>query len=338
MRPIGGEISQQSRMRLHAALALLLSLQLLAGSAGCAYHARSTAEGPLAKTQLAQLWQEPDDVQSRDLFYGVGGKRFAPATGAPLKLKKDDYRVRIGRVHRGYDVVDANGVEWSVKLGSEAQTEVVASRLLWAIGFHQVPVYYVPSWRLQGGTRDGHQDAARFRAKLPTLKKGDDWSWHENPFVGTPPLRGLFVFNVIINNWDLKSQQNAIYHAREPWPGPSRWYVINDLGGSFGNTRWFFSGSKNDINDFEHERFIKGVDDQGNVEFYYRGGWREPHLSRRVTVADVQWTCERLNRLTDAQWHDAFRAAGYEPAVAERYIRKLRQKIAEGLALRAASS
>jgi hypothetical protein len=34
------------------------------------------------------------------------------------------------------------------------------------------------------------------------------------------------------------------------------------------------------------------------------------------------------------QWRDAFRAGGYEPAVADRFIRRLLAKIAEGLASR----
>ena len=40
-----------------------------------------------------------------------------------------------------------------------------------------------------------------------------------------------------------------------------------------------------------------------------------------------------LAELTDAQWHDAFRAGGVTPDLAERFIRRLKQKIAEGLAL-----
>jgi hypothetical protein len=52
-----------------------------------------------------------------------------------------------------------------------------------------------------------------------------------------------------------------------------------------------------------------------------------------VTAADVRWICEKLERLTDAQWQDAFRAGGYAPEVANRYIRRLDQKIKEGLAL-----
>ena len=36
----------------------------------------------------------------------------------------------------------------------------------------------------------------------------------------------------------------------------------------------------------------------------------------------------------DEQWRDAFRAAAYEPSLAERYIVKLKAKIQEGLAVR----
>jgi hypothetical protein len=53
-----------------------------------------------------------------------------------------------------------------------------------------------------------------------------------------------------------------------------------------------------------------------------------------VTVADVHWICQRLAKLTDEQWRDAFRAAAYESSVAERYIVKLKAKIKEGLAIR----
>jgi len=48
---------------------------------------------------------------------------------------------------------------------------------------------------------------------------------------------------------------------------------------------------------------------------------------------DVRSACERLGKLTDAQWRDAFRAGGFEPSVAERFIARLKVKIEEGLKL-----
>ena len=52
-----------------------------------------------------------------------------------------------------------------------------------------------------------------------------------------------------------------------------------------------------------------------------------------VRPDDVKWAAERLSRISDAQWNDAFRAADYEPEVRARYIRKIKAKIAEGLAV-----
>ena len=37
-----------------------------------------------------------------------------------------------------------------------------------------------------------------------------------------------------------------------------------------------------------------------------------------------------LGQLSERQWCDAFHAGGYEPAIADRFISRLRQKIAEG--------
>jgi hypothetical protein len=67
------------------------------------------------------------------------------------------------------------------------------------------------------------------------------------------------------------------------------------------------------------------------VRFDWRG--RHDVLVQDLTPADVRWICERLAALTDAQWGDAFRAGGYAPALAERFIRRMKQKIKEGLAL-----
>ena len=84
--------------------------------------------------------------------------------------------------------------------------------------------------------------------------------------------------------------------------------------------------------DFEQQGFIKGVEGD-RVLFDYRG-MNQP-LVDRVTVADVVWTSERLARIPDGHWQAAFTAAGYSPEITGRYIRKIKSKIAEGLALKA---
>ena len=53
-----------------------------------------------------------------------------------------------------------------------------------------------------------------------------------------------------------------------------------------------------------------------------------------MTAADVQWVCQLMSRLSDQQLADAFRAARYDDAIAARYVKRIRAKIAQGLALR----
>jgi hypothetical protein len=71
--------------------------------------------------------------------------------------------------------------------------------------------------------------------------------------------------------------------------------------------------------------------EQGKVRFHFGGRYK--HLLEDISVADVVWICERLNRLTDRQFRDAFRAGGFEASVAERYIARIKARVAEGLAL-----
>jgi hypothetical protein len=51
---------------------------------------------------------------------------------------------------------------------------------------------------------------------------------------------------------------------------------------------------------------------------------------RRITVEDVRWASELLSGLEERQWRDAFRAGGYEPDIAARFIKKIRSNIAAG--------
>jgi hypothetical protein len=91
-----------------------------------------------------------------------------------------------------------------------------------------------------------------------------------------------------------------------------------------------FDAPRDDIDVFDETPFINAVDN-GVVTFEYRGP--QDTLFKTITVADVHWICGRLSKLTDEQWADAFRAGGYAEPTSQRYIRRLKQKIAEGLAV-----
>ncbi len=281
---------------------------------------------------MAQLWVEPGE-RPRDLFWGVGGKRYAPPPDARYEFEgKDELGFSVS-----YDVKSPNGVEWSAKIGPEAQTEVVVSRVLWGLGYHQPPIYYLPSWDVE--LEDGEvrkESEARFRPKLDRLERLDEyWSWRDNPFIGTRPFSGLLVVLLMLNSTDLKDDNNSIYELREPWPydgipvstGVRRWFVVRDLGAALGETGKLYP-KRNWIDGFEKEEFITGVED-GVIRFAFTGRHRE--LLERITPADLRWAATRLQRLTDDQWRDAFRSANYPDAVRDRYLRKIRQKIEEAL-------
>jgi hypothetical protein len=95
-------------------------------------------------------------------------------------------------------------------------------------------------------------------------------------------------------------------------------------------TRGFGQGSRNNLEDFEEQGFIKKVDGE-RVEFYYRGIHHS--LLDLLRTRDVVWIRERMSRLSAAQWHDAFRAAGYSDDQARWFVAKIRSKVAVGLKL-----
>jgi hypothetical protein len=308
------------------AMAYLIAIVSTALLAACHASIRSTQATPPTPEQLAELWIQPE--RERDLFWGVGGQRLAPDPSAIYKVLE----VKRTGFSMGLTVEGPGTRKWSAKMPPEAPTEVVASRLLWGVGYHQPPIYYVGKWNAEGAPEKNPQLPARFRETKPDLNgldAGDPWSYYRNPFVGTKELNGLLVLQVMLGNSDLKDEQNAIYSLKQPLERSTRWYVARDLGQSFGRTG-VIDAPRGDVKVFEETPFIKGMAGQ-YVRFDYRG--RHGVLVDHMTAADVRWICERLQGLTDRQWGDAFRSGGYAPETAARFIRRMKQKIAEGLAL-----
>ena len=289
----------------------------------------TTPRAQVPAAQMAEFWVNPGEVP-RDLFWGVGGEKLAPPKDAVYTFVAKDET----GFSASYDVTDPAGTEWSAKIGPEAQTEVVVSRILWGLGYHQPPVYYLPSWTLDPEGADNRTESeARFRPKLEQLDRQKEyWNWGDNPFSGTPELKGLLVIMLMLNSTDLKDDNNSIYVLKEPWDGATRWFVVRDVGAALGETGKLFP-RRNWIQGFEKAGFIKGIKKDGAIDFDYDG--RHQELLSMITAADVQWAAQRMQRLTDQQWRDAFRAANYSEPIANRYLRKIREKIAQAMALRA---
>lgn len=314
-----------------------LMLAAFASVAACVPGVRVTNTTPPPAGQLAELWEHPHDVAARDLFHGSGGAGSAPAAGVTYTWLATDTT----GFSPGYDVRGPDGRTWDVKLGVESQSEVVASRVLWAMGYHQPAAYYVSDWQLSGGPGGG-QGGARFRLNPSDAEVVGEWSWSDNEFIGTQPYRGLVVANILLNSWDWKTSNNRIYRSTDG-VAPQRRYVVRDLGASLGKTspsrllwilpipsRGFGQGSRNNIDDFESQGFIERVD-ENEVEFDFHSIYGS--IVGLVRPADVRWTADLLHRVTDRQWDDAFKAADYPADVRARFIRKIKAKIAEGRAV-----
>jgi len=321
-------ITSPEMLRSTTTIGLLIGATMIASASAPAQRAGSAPTGnPPPRSSISELWIEPG--AARNLFDG-------PAGVAASARPKVDGRFEIDSKDTAgfsatYKVRDASGRKWNVKIGPEAQTEVVASRIVWAVGYHQVPSYFVERWIAVDKAKGQQLGGARFRPDDLRLKSRGTWSWLKNPFVGTAPYRGLLALMMILNSTDLKDDNNTLYDVEgPPREGARRHYVVKDLGASLGETGKM-DPRRGYIDGFEKEPFITGVDN-GRVEFGFRG--RHQELLEQIRVEDVRWICERLQKVTDRQWRDAFRAGNYSDEITARYVARIRQKIKEGLELK----
>jgi hypothetical protein len=316
-------------MKTRVSLALAAAVVAVA-MVSCA-RAKRPAQQPTAAVPGASLWKQPTDLPTRDLYNGPWGAGRAPSPRSTYTFVERKH----SGVNPGLTVRDAEGREWSVKqaypggFDAEGQVEVALSRLLAAVGYHQPPVYFLPSFTLKDDWGTHTEPGGRFRLKEDTLKRVGPWRWEENPFVGTTPYQGLLVLLMMFNSSDLKNSNNTLYERRTA-ERVDRWYVVRDIGAALGDTNRL-APRKNHPEAFERSPFLRGVQN-GYVEFAYNS-WYRNLVRERITPDDVAWASDLLARLSDRQWQDAFRAGGYEPQVANRFIRKLRERIEQGQAL-----
>ncbi len=295
------------------------------------------------------LWENPRDLSGRNLYYGPGGKEHEPHPGFTY-LKED-----LHGTNPKFDVHDADGVKWRVKLGPEARPETVASRLIWAVGYNTNEDYFLPELRvgdMQSLKRrhsnkligpGGLMHNARLK-RMEEEKKEEQWAWADNPFSGTRELNGLRVMMALVNNWDLKDDNNGIYENKHHQSeGPAE-YAVSDIGSSFGapGIAWRFSRSKDNLAAYADSRFItKATPDYVDFRTPARPAlWdciAHPHdyaershmqwIGQRIPRADAKWIGGLLAQLSLEQIEDAFRAGGYSSQEVEAYTAVVQQRI-----------
>lgn len=330
---------------------LLILTSLLIVVALC-FEAFSTAKVPKKKRQHPQksapaLWRDPGNIRKRDLYYGPGSKALAPAP--PFHFLKE---VKEGGMPK-FEVEDARGVKWRVKLGPEAQAETVASRLVWSVGYNAEEAYYFdrtnvdgmrPLSRGQQYVQGQSVRGARFEPRRKGVERGKQWDWSKNPFKGTREINGLKTMMVLLNNWDVFKKNNRVLHDKSS--GEDH-YTVTDLGATLGAAGGIGSRrSKNNVQDFERQRLVRKVEN-GKVKFdydlkpkkfgllsmvwppYFFRQRRATNSMQKVPVDHAAWIGSQLAQLSDNQLRDSFRAAGYDRATTEAYVRALRSRINE---------
>ena len=309
------------------------ALAVAFASTGCTNMHVKRPTSPMPPVAGATLWEKPTDLARRDLFYGPWGAQRAPVADAEYTLVE----LKHTGVNLGMTVRDAQGREWSVKqtppggLDREGPVEVTVSRLLSAVGYHQPPVYFLPAFRLKDDWGTHTEIGGRFRLKDESLSDKGEWSWQENPFVGSQPYQGLLVLLMMLNSTDLKNSNNTLYEHRNG-DRIEQWYTVRDVGAALGDSERL-APLKGDPDAFERQPFVIGVSN-GFVDFAYKS-WYRNLVRDRITPNDVRWASDLLGQLSDRQWQDAFRAGGYPVSDANRFIRRMKEKIEQGRSLSA---
>lgn len=320
-------------------------VMLLALSASLAAQTPDSAAAKVsAADPVGVIWRDPGDAASLNLLYGAGGKEHAPDPNGTFTFIKEDL---LGTSPK-FEIKDDQGVVWKVKLGEEPQTETAATRLLWAAGYFVDEDYYLVELKVVGMPKlsrgesfvaaNGTVSKARLERKLAGVKKLGDWSWFNNPFLGKREMNGLRVMMSLLNNWDLKQINNAVYEV-----GGEHRYLVCDVGATFGNTGNSLARSKGSPKDYASSKFVENAT-PGFIDFVlhsrpffltaidasnYRERTQMEQIPKRIPRADAKWLGQRLSMLSEEQIRDCFRAAGYAPVEVEIYAQAVRKRIAE---------
>ncbi|HEY6333592.1 MAG TPA: hypothetical protein VI756_30005 [Blastocatellia bacterium] len=279
------------------------------------------------------LWNQSASIETLDLFYGSGSRQDAPDPSGKFYYAGRDNK---GTQKETY-VKDDKGREWIVKFGQQARPEAVATRIVWAMGYHVDQDYLLPQVHIDGMP---HPDALNvgFKPRPSGYEEVGLWDWQHNPFVGTRELDGLKVLMAFLDNWDLKSSNNKVVRPdNKSGENPDdRIYYVANLGATFGTTGSFehdlhlpfhpAAGTKDEPFDYADEPFIDGVIG-GAVQFHYKG--RDPAVMKGISVANAQWMGGMLARLSQKQLIDAFRAGGYGDMEISVLLRAIKDRIGE---------
>ena len=371
-------------MRARAFVVAAIGLGSLCLSMGCAYlfpwtvskNPNLTEEERVDILQRAQVWKATN-IAAMDLKTGpTGPGAFSRGQTVPCTYVQREMN---GRSPKFMCVIRGRtSDEVKVKYGrdnAEVYGEVMATRLLWALGFGADRMYPVKV------VCKGCPDTIEATSTLPSGEKvldpavierkaagwevaarsNEGWSWPElakvDPAKGGAPLAhrdALRLLAVMIQHSDSKPDQQRLLCLDGPTPprrGPQRcarpFMMIQDVGLTFGKTDFLFR-KVNYVNLERWSSINVFTDDTGCV-----GDLRAPVLGTLekpvISEEGRAFLAGLLNKLTDAQLRDLFGAARVElrsespnsaesqPASVDDWVRVFKQKRQEITARRCAA-
>jgi len=282
----------------------------------------------------AKVWQ-PTEVSTMDLKAGPDApKAFKAGDTVSCTYVNDKLGGKTPKFSCKTDQDDHLKVKFGGDNG-EVYAEVLASRLLWALGFgadHMYPVRVVcrdcPS-RFNGVIRSPKEsvfDPAAVERKMPgeAYRPDEGWSWKELDLIdekaggATRAERDAFrLLAVFIQHTDTKPEQQRLlcldepksdHTAKGPMACAKPFMMIQDLGVTFGRANKFNEGSLGSVNLAEWSKTPVWQDETacvGNLPKSSTGTLENPSISEdgRRFLADL------LTQLTDQQLYDLFAAA-----------------------------
>ena len=220
-----------------------------------------------------------------------------------------------------------------------------AARLLSAMGFTAQPAYLVRSGVITGVHglkrakpfigKQGQFAYARFKlheSKKVTRVEGVDWSWIDNPFVGTHELNGLKIVMMMLSNWDAKDSRDgkgsntAVYSKASPG-GDLLLNSFDDWGATLGKWGGFFSRDKWNPDGFrEQTRSFASSTDGNSIRWGYRGKHGKD-LTSGIRIEYVRWLLTYLSSFTDEELRAGLQASGATGAEIDAYAQSIRGRI-----------
>lgn len=294
---------------------------------------------PSLYAQQPFLWREPAVARRIDLRAPAGGSKISPRP--PYRFVSEEG----GGTSPKVLIRDSAGAEWRMKGGLEVHSESFSTRFVSALGYYAETNVFVARGKVESAHNlkradgfiqpDGAFVNALFELRDPAIRflPGRDWSWMDNPFVGTAELRGLKVLVMLLSNWDNKDVRdrsmgsNTGIAERRAAAGAELIYFVNDWGQTMGS--WGSELKPKNWNcpayAAQTAAFVQGV--SGNIVRFGFSGQHTNLFKQDITTADVRWLVRHLSRIGDDQIRAGLLASGATAADADCFTKALHDRI-----------